>query len=137
VKRSDKAGGSLFSPGVVALVIRQCQLERNPSDANDFPSRLQRSVGRICGPSFFRRSITARRLTEVATMLSISPGSVRRLVKLGVLPRTEFSARAHRFRYSHVQAVLQMLTTGGASMRLRSAADLACRTAPSDLLPRI
>jgi predicted DNA-binding transcriptional regulator AlpA len=53
------------------------------------------------------------RLTDVATMLSISPGSVRRLVKLGVLPRTEFSARAHRFRHSDVRAALRMLTTGG------------------------
>jgi excisionase family DNA binding protein len=50
------------------------------------------------------------RLAEVAQLLSLSQGSVRRLVKTGLLPRTEFSARAHRFRLSDVQKTLEALT---------------------------
>jgi predicted DNA-binding transcriptional regulator AlpA len=56
------------------------------------------------------------RLAEVAEILCLSPGTVRSLVKMGILPRTEFSKRAHRFRKSDVQLLLDTMTIVGKGM---------------------
>jgi predicted DNA-binding transcriptional regulator AlpA len=60
---------------------------------------------------YMTAEIRLLKIAEVSKILSLSEGSVRRLVKCGVLPRTEFSPRAHRFRYDHVLSALELLTT--------------------------